>query len=236
MIKKSTFNRIIFFVTISISYFSYRVIQNMFMERDQHDAKEVHVAYHVRETYNAPFKKLDEISQEAPFSKTIDLNYLPTTSYRSDLTLSKITRSNIDIIEINKSPKAGNSSHSAIAGGGSGYQQGNVSYDNYGGNYGGGSGGGAGSGDGSSAYAGDESSDEASDEIGGGLAFNLAFGSNTSSSASVTSSSSAASDPASNSSARLGISASPPTGISTTPSIGGTSTPMVQGPPPPPPA
>src|SRR6185312_5433650 len=94
MIKKSTFNRIIFFVTISISYLSYRTIQNIFFERSNNGVREISVAHSTKEAYHSiPFKKLYETSQEAPFSKTIGLEYIPTTSYHSDYTLSSKIRS-----------------------------------------------------------------------------------------------------------------------------------------------
>lgn len=225
MIKKSAFHRIIFFIAISVSYISYKVVYHAFYEKRLNSGeKEIEAMYDVRYKKEVDYKFSEEGIAEAPFN-----SYLETTessaqnSYFTSTSSKKIKKGKVDVRNPNSLvSKGSNSNNSLITKG----QSGGVSPivyedDNFTTGGGGAIGGGA---DGSPiVYGGGGSDDNEISITGGGLSLN------------ILSSPSSESGIQGSVSSNSGIGSASRVGISTTPSVGGTSNPTVQAPPPPPP-
>ncbi len=73
MINKSAFHRIIFFIAISVSYISYKVVYQAFYEKTQTaEEKEVKLVSEIIEMQEVKYKFLEESSREAPYSAYLE--------------------------------------------------------------------------------------------------------------------------------------------------------------------
>lgn len=244
MIKRSTFRRIMFFVAITVTYISYRVVQYAFYDnRMANGEREIKAVALFKEGKKLSSKiAIDGASPEVPYNTTIETSSSENSGTFFDLSIPKKARRNYRINVGQKTlisrKSSGSSSGSSMTGAsesGGGYSSSAGLTDNQytGMDWGSGSsaGGGGGAGGNGVAIASSDGGGSEDGTSGGGLELgNLTLNTATSASSSGNSGANSAGG-----SARLGI--------STTPSVGGTSnpTPTVQGgggppPPPPPPA
>jgi len=222
MIKKSTFRRIVFFITISVSYLSYRVVYHTFFDKKTHsDGIEIDAIASIHTKKSTPFKLVDDGSYEAPYSSSIEnITTVQSGNFFSGVSnYTKKTKkgSKIDVRKRGDYVTSIQRPKSKSSGGGGGAAQDDYASGN------GGADGGSGGGVASSGGGGGGSDDGSSGMNSYGLALNTL--SSPTSSSEVTD---AAATSNSSSGARLGISTTPLVGA-----INNSQT-VQAGPPPPP--